>query len=353
MSGAVNTSSSSSISFEIQASDVRVAFFWFLSLVSSLITASLAISVKQWLREYISQDSISPQGYVRVRHFRQQGLVDWRVFEIAAVLPLLLQCSMILFFIGLCDFLHSLYPALGWTITTVVMLWLLAYFATILGPLFAASCPYKTPLLKVAPHWQVVLFKYIAEWASYLFEWIAVQLQGLIRRSSRHSITSSRPELPKVYVRSTSRSQYEQNIRVAMDLDVQVLVALDATFIEDDFMETVQACLADIDGAQVVDCVRHFMQRRTGRPVESLQNLTFDDRDLAKNAALTSYYTLFVHILSDAVAREIDKLRYVSSELDTILRLMQSSQDRERVGGNSHGVDDVDERSSPMDTPQT
>ena len=301
--------------FRIDASNVRVCFLWFMSLVCSLITASLALSVKQWLREYMAQDSISPQGYVRVRHFRREALVQRHVFGIPAVLPLLLQCALILFFVGLYDSLHSLYPALGWSITTVILIWLFAHIATILGPLFSANCPYKTPFLKIASYQQVVIMKYTmrytAEWAAYLFHQAISSIRSIFRRTSRQSSVSSELELPKVYERPTSRSQLEQNIRVTINLDVEVPFVLDAAFIEDDFMDTGKSCLVDVDGAQVVDCVRRLMQRRTENQLESLQYLSFDNKDLTRNATQANCYNMSVCILSDAVVREINKLRCV------------------------------------------
>ncbi|KAH8104054.1 hypothetical protein BXZ70DRAFT_680660 [Cristinia sonorae] len=261
----------------------------------------------------MAHDSISPQGYVRVRHFRREGLLEWHVFEIAAVLPLLLQCALMLFFIGLCDYLHSLYPPLGWTVTTVVILWLLVYITTALAPVFSPNCPYKTPFLKVAPHTQVVWLKYLVEWTSYLFERASTGLLNAFKRSSRDqkstSSTTLRPELPQVYQKSTSRSQREQIIRLAVDLDVEVLVALDSTFIEGDFMETARSCLVDVDGAKVLDCVRYFIQRRIEKPVGSLQYLTFDDKDFKRNVTLANCYNLSVQMLTDAVVREIHKPR--------------------------------------------
>ncbi|KAI0791803.1 hypothetical protein C8Q75DRAFT_55090 [Abortiporus biennis] len=55
-------------------SAIRINVLWFSSLVFSLMTASLAMLVKQWLREYLAQECISPQERSRIRHFRHSGL---------------------------------------------------------------------------------------------------------------------------------------------------------------------------------------------------------------------------------------------------------------------------------------
>ncbi|KAI0826297.1 hypothetical protein BC629DRAFT_1578683 [Irpex lacteus] len=73
-------------------------------LTLSLVSASFSILVKQWLQEYLAGEYTSPQARVRIRHFRYPGLDDWKVFEIAAALPLVLQLSLALFFVGLCFF---------------------------------------------------------------------------------------------------------------------------------------------------------------------------------------------------------------------------------------------------------
>ncbi|KAI0776448.1 hypothetical protein BC629DRAFT_1241246, partial [Irpex lacteus] len=99
-----STPSSSSSPFQPPITAIRINILWFASLVISLATASFAILVKQWLRAYMAFATASPQGQLRVRHFRRNGLTAWRVFGIASTLPLLLQISLALFFAGLCMF---------------------------------------------------------------------------------------------------------------------------------------------------------------------------------------------------------------------------------------------------------
>ncbi|KAI0688465.1 hypothetical protein BC835DRAFT_1284579, partial [Cytidiella melzeri] len=90
--------------FQPSANAIRVNVLWFASLTLSLVSASFGILVKQWLREYLAGEYTSPQARLRIRHFRNPGLDHWKVFEIAAILPLLLQLSLGLFLIGLCFF---------------------------------------------------------------------------------------------------------------------------------------------------------------------------------------------------------------------------------------------------------
>ncbi|KAK7678315.1 hypothetical protein QCA50_018663 [Cerrena zonata] len=134
--------------FKPPSPSVRINTLWSLSLAISLITASLSILVKQWFHEFMAQNTMDPQQQVRIRVFRDQGLKRWRVFEIAAFLPLLLQLALLLFFIGLSEYLRELNKVVGWTTTIVMLGWLAVFVFTTFAPLSSSQCPYKTPVLK-------------------------------------------------------------------------------------------------------------------------------------------------------------------------------------------------------------
>ncbi|KAI0786908.1 hypothetical protein C8Q75DRAFT_251200 [Abortiporus biennis] len=131
---------------------VKINIFWFLSLVFSLTTASLGMLVKQWLREYLAHDGLSSRPHIRVRHFRNEGMEKFRVFEIAAVLPMLLQIALGLFLIGLANFLIDLDLTVGWSITPFIIFWASLFVMTLFAPAVFAHCPYHTPLLKGLLH---------------------------------------------------------------------------------------------------------------------------------------------------------------------------------------------------------
>ena len=75
----------------------RINMFWSFSLVMSLLTASFGIFIKQWIHAYMSLENRSPIIQLRVRFFRDDGLATFKVWEIAAVLPILLQTAFLLF----------------------------------------------------------------------------------------------------------------------------------------------------------------------------------------------------------------------------------------------------------------
>lgn len=130
------------------ANDIRVNVLWFASLMLSLIAASFAILVKQWLREYLVVKNPSPQARLRIRHLREPQLAAWRVIEIAAVLPLLLQLSLGLFFVGMCYFTSEIHSSIGHTTIPLVAGWAACFLGVTLLPFVFPRCPYRTPLLK-------------------------------------------------------------------------------------------------------------------------------------------------------------------------------------------------------------
>ncbi|KAK7690877.1 hypothetical protein QCA50_005979 [Cerrena zonata] len=121
---------------------------WFGSLTISLMAASYGMLVKQWLREYLAYRDASPIARLRVRLFRYPALAEWKVFEIVAMLPLLLQIALGLFFLGLCFFASSIHPAVKWTIIPLVVIWASLFLIATFAPIFSSRCPYKTTFLK-------------------------------------------------------------------------------------------------------------------------------------------------------------------------------------------------------------
>ncbi|KAI0759638.1 hypothetical protein BC629DRAFT_1295315, partial [Irpex lacteus] len=144
--GMLNSSASPLVveAFQASSTDIRVNVFWFASLLFSLITASFGILVKQWLREYLAAENPSSQARLRVRHLRHPQLSQWKVFEIAAVSPLLLQLSLALFFIGLCFFTASVHPSVKYTTLPLVVGCAFCLCTVTILPLFFPQCPYRT-----------------------------------------------------------------------------------------------------------------------------------------------------------------------------------------------------------------
>ncbi|KAK0217197.1 hypothetical protein IW262DRAFT_1276218, partial [Armillaria fumosa] len=102
-------SSPTAFNFSPSRSSEWLNSLWFVSLTLSLITALVAVLVKQWLHQYVAivSDS-SARDRARIRHLRYAGLQAWQVPMIIGMLPVLLHVSLALFFAGLAIFLFTL-----------------------------------------------------------------------------------------------------------------------------------------------------------------------------------------------------------------------------------------------------
>ncbi|KDR70536.1 hypothetical protein GALMADRAFT_15902, partial [Galerina marginata CBS 339.88] len=88
------------------ASSIRINIFWFISLVFSLTTVLVGIISLQWLREHQEYPkSLSSKERFALFNMRARGLEAWYVPQVFAALPVLLQFALVLFFVGLVDFL--------------------------------------------------------------------------------------------------------------------------------------------------------------------------------------------------------------------------------------------------------
>ena len=91
--------------FTVTQAQVRINIVWFLSLTVSLTTVLVGILCLQWLREFQRDAALPHKDAVALRQMRYEGLIQWHVPGILSILPLLLQLSLVLFFIGLLDLL--------------------------------------------------------------------------------------------------------------------------------------------------------------------------------------------------------------------------------------------------------
>ncbi|KAK0227442.1 hypothetical protein EDD85DRAFT_150866 [Armillaria nabsnona] len=133
--------------FSPNVSDVWINSLWFVSLTLSLITALVAVLVKQWMHQYVATVSdSSARNRARIRQSRYIGLETWQVPMIVGFLPVLLHASLALFLIGLIIFLFSLDMKVAWLVAVMGVVTLFGYIFTVVLPLIHPQCPYKTPL---------------------------------------------------------------------------------------------------------------------------------------------------------------------------------------------------------------
>lgn len=100
---------------------------------------------KQWFHEYLAYETQDPLHQLCIHFFRNQARSDWLVYETTATLPLLLQTSLALFFIGLGLYLRELNSTVCWVTVGVMIAGLAAVGFQLIAPVFTSHCPYKIP----------------------------------------------------------------------------------------------------------------------------------------------------------------------------------------------------------------
>ena len=139
-----------------EAYAVRVNRLWFLSLTLSIITSFFAITIQQWLRHIIVPQHVPLRDAIRLREFRYEGLMRWKMPIILAVLPALIQISVIIFLVGLIDYAQHSNRDVSLPFTVVSSMSLALFIVASLLPNLDPSCPYKSPLVHIA--WQILWF---------------------------------------------------------------------------------------------------------------------------------------------------------------------------------------------------
>ncbi|RPD63462.1 hypothetical protein L227DRAFT_608701 [Lentinus tigrinus ALCF2SS1-6] len=119
--------------------------FWFSSLIFSLSAASIGIMAKEWLNEYNAGLTGTPREIARLRQLRMDSLQRWRVKEIIAMLPVLLQIASALFFAGLLVLLWQLDRTVAIVGSVLVGMLVIFSLTTIILPSVTTHCSYIIP----------------------------------------------------------------------------------------------------------------------------------------------------------------------------------------------------------------
>jgi hypothetical protein len=135
-------------SFKPTPSAVRVNLLWFVSLGMSTACALWATLMQHWARRYVQvadRPYATPE-QARIRAYFVKGVEKFGLATAVEVLPVLLHSSVLLFYIGLIDFLLNINFTVGVTLLSLVALCVLVYFILSIMPLFFHNSPYLTPL---------------------------------------------------------------------------------------------------------------------------------------------------------------------------------------------------------------
>ncbi|KAI9068127.1 hypothetical protein FKP32DRAFT_192720 [Trametes sanguinea] len=128
---------------------IWVNCLWFASLVTSLSAATIALLVKQWLYEARTGISAQSRASTQLLQFRISSIEDWKVWNIALLVPLLLQIALLIFLAGLLIILHNL-DAIVASVTTAFAATLFAFLIVVtLLPAFHPGCCYRSPQARI------------------------------------------------------------------------------------------------------------------------------------------------------------------------------------------------------------
>ncbi|RPD54886.1 hypothetical protein L226DRAFT_435224, partial [Lentinus tigrinus ALCF2SS1-7] len=129
--------------FHAPASAVWLNVLWFSSLVFSFSSALLALFVKQWI--YEAMVGGASRQSARLRQYRLNGLLKWRVGTIIAVLPILLQLASVFFLAGLLVLLWTLHSTVAAIASLLVASFFTFFLSVTILPVFKSDCPYRSP----------------------------------------------------------------------------------------------------------------------------------------------------------------------------------------------------------------
>ncbi|PVG04026.1 hypothetical protein CPB86DRAFT_810533, partial [Serendipita vermifera] len=114
---------------------VSVNCLFFASLGASIVAALASVVSLQWVAEYdaaASRSGSSPEDRVKRRQFRYGGMEKWKMGEIIAALPVLLYCSLVLFFAGLTQWMWNVHKTVGGVVLGCMLLGGVFYLVTTL-----------------------------------------------------------------------------------------------------------------------------------------------------------------------------------------------------------------------------
>jgi hypothetical protein len=135
-------------SFRPTASAIRVNTLWFSSLALSLVSAVWVTFVQQWARRYLLAVNrpYNPSKRARIRAFFADGVEKFGLQTAIEILPSFMRFSILLFFIGLVDFLLNLDRIVGLTLLSLFAVAALIYILLTIMPLRYHNSPFRTSL---------------------------------------------------------------------------------------------------------------------------------------------------------------------------------------------------------------
>ncbi|KAI0359502.1 hypothetical protein OH77DRAFT_1434651 [Trametes cingulata] len=156
---ALSSSSDATAPPPVPRSAIWLNALWFSALVLSLASASVGIMVKQWLAEYSSGLSGTSRQAARLRQYRLNNLIKWRVGYTVVMIPVLLQVALGLFFAGLLCLVWTLHEGVAAVVSILVGCVMAFTIVTAVLPLLFRDCAYLSPqTIMIYSSYQRILF---------------------------------------------------------------------------------------------------------------------------------------------------------------------------------------------------
>lgn len=315
--------------FSVTTSEVRINATWFLSLTLALSTVLIGIMCLQWLREYRRDIALPHKEAIALRQMRYEGLLAWRVPEILKALPVILQASLLLFFIGILDLLWSRNKIVATCVTVVVGI-VMAFLAitSVLPALQHAlvkdrhlrvhQCPYKSP-----QSWLIYKFGHMLLWFIY-----SLNLRWATESHRCHRLLKSTADLDWMTfdIRWRQLRDAEEVVRGAAKKPadsndiIHGLQWINNTFTQSvDAVYPIQNCILGLDLSAAASTVSGFYL--DGLIEDITLRVMLDDRfsptEHQKRDILSAYY---LHLHMDR--HRVLKLSY----LESLLRILNSQE---------------------------
>ena len=262
-------------SFSAPLYAIWINALWFPSLICTLSASSIAVTVKQWLYQYKQGLSGTSREISRMRQYRYENLLSWRVPEIIAMLPVLLQIALSLFLGGLLILLWSLHPLVAVFASVLVGMLGVFHFVTTIMPTFCPDCSYQSPqalgIFLVLEPLRRVFIEVSKTASSYSTTSFLTRVDG-----SFHFICEKLGAL--VPMRGTHRSSWHAREKAAADskrADLDrglVMTAYDVTLIDTVLHTSLGPCMWDMQP----ECIRRCYDDVFGK---RLQRLPWPNKD--------------------------------------------------------------------------
>jgi len=183
---------------------VNALFYASLGLI--LLAAFFAMLIIGWLREFdrgLYAISI-PEQRAKTREFRYLGMERWKIPEMIAILPLLIQTSLLLFSIGLTLLLFHISKPSFCVIAAICGVGVLYYAITTSVSVFVTSSPFQTPpsrfLGVVFQRLHAYFCPPVDFFLSRAMDTTPSTALGRVRRDIQIFLLKSRPYLEKCFV---------------------------------------------------------------------------------------------------------------------------------------------------------